>query len=148
MSVDITGFGTVLTLVATSTFPVGFPITQFSDDADSLDFPNLVIAEANMGVNGDLISYSKASPIKMTINIIPNSLDDISLNILFQANRPGKGKSNRRDVITAVIIYPNLRIATLTNGRMLEGIPGLGVANSGRMKTRSYSFAFENIVST
>lgn len=147
MSVDITGFGTVLTITASGTFPVGLPLTQFSDDADSIDFPNLVIAEAQMGVNGDLITYSKANPIPMTINIIPNSLDDISLNILFQANRPGKGKSNAQDVINAVIIYPNLRIVTLTNGRIISGIPGLGIANSGRLKTRSYSFTFENVVS-
>src|SRR5579863_49688 len=145
MSVDITGFGTILTLTASITFPTGLIITEFSDDADALDFPSLVIAEASKGVNGDLISYSRTNVIKITINVIPNSLTDKSLNILFNANLPSKNKSNARDVIGGVVVYPDLNITNLSNGRALEFIPGKGIANSGRQKTRSYSFAFEGI---
>ena len=38
---DISGFGTEVLLVAKSTFPVGFNITQFADDTDPVAWEQL-----------------------------------------------------------------------------------------------------------
>jgi hypothetical protein len=141
---NISGFGISVQLVATTTYPLGLQLTQFADDADPLDVPSLQIGDVAMGLNGDLITWSKANPIKLTLNMIPDSDDDLSLSILLAANRVGRGKISARDTITMSVFYPNLNFVTLTNGVITDGVPFAPAANSGRLKTRSYQFSFEN----
>lgn len=144
---NISGFGFSVNLIASVTYPLGVTITQFTNDADPLDDPSLQIADVAMGLNGDLITWSKANPTKLTLNVIPESKDDETLNILLQANRVGRGKQSARDNITMTIIYPNgINFATLINGIITDGVPFSGVSSDGRLKTRSYAFAFENYV--
>ena len=144
---NISGFGFSVNLIASVTYPIGITLTQFADDADPLDDPSLQIGDVAMGINGDLITWSKANPTKLTLNVIPESTDDEALNILLQANRVGRGKISSRDNITMTILYPNkINFATLINGVITDGVPFSGVASDGRLKTRSYSFAFENYV--
>ncbi len=148
MANDISGFGLVATVRASNTFPVGAPITQFADDSDPFDLPEIVIAETAMGLNGDLITWSSAVPIQVTINVIPDSEDDITLNIIGDANRVGRGRQSQRDIITIVGIYPNGRTVTCTGGKMTNYMPSTGIASSGRSKTKKYDFMFENVVVT
>jgi hypothetical protein len=143
---DVSGFGLQVQLRASVTFPTGITLTQFADDADPLDLPEVVIGEAAMGVNGDLITWSKANPLMPTISVIPNSDDDINLANLFEANRAGKGKQPALDIITMVAVYPNGRTVTLTEGKILAGPAGKSLASSGRLKSNTYKFAFENKV--
>ena len=146
---NISGFGLQVQLVASVTFPtVGFPITQFADDADPFDLPSLQVADGAMGLNGDLITWAKANPIKITLNVIPGSPEDILLGILLEANRPGLGKSVARDVITMTGIYPDGTFISLINGTITDGLPGNSVASEGRLKSKSYAFSFENKVGT
>jgi len=146
MSKDISGFGTQVQVVASLTFPAGINITQFADDADPFDLPSLQIADKAMGLNGDLITWSKANPIPLTLNVIPEGIDDINLSILLEANRVGRGKLNARDIITITGVLPNGAIINLLQGRITDGMPGTSVASSGRFKTKSYVFTFENRV--
>ena len=141
---DISGFGLRIQIIASNTYPVGFPVTQFADDADPFDVPSIQIADKAMGLNGDLISWAKANPINIVLNVIPNSIDDINLGILLEANRVGRGKIGARDIITMTGIYPNAGFITLTNGIITDGMPGNAVASSGRLKTKVYNFSFEN----
>lgn len=143
---DISGFGLRATIKASNTFPVGFVVTQFADDADPLDTPSITIGEATVGLNGDLITSSRANPLVVTLNVIPNSDDDRNLNVLFEANRVGKGKNSARDVITLNLVYPDGRTKTYTEGIPTDFMPGNSVASAGRMKTKPYVFAFENMV--
>ena len=142
---DISAFGIRVRLVASNTFPAGIDITQFADDGDSLDIPTQQIADEAMGVNGDLIVWSKANPLTVTINIIPGSDDDRNLSVLLEANRVARGKRGARDVITLTAIYPDETTQTWSLGRITDGIPGKALASSGRMKTKPYMFAFENL---
>lgn len=144
MSVDISGFGLQIRLIASNTFPVGITINQFADDTDPFDLPSQQINDAAMGVNGDLVTWSKANPIMANLAVVPNSPDDIALSILFEANRAGRGKKSARDVITMTGIYPDGRMVTYTQGKMTDGMPGNSVASAGRMKSKVYSFKFEN----
>jgi hypothetical protein len=43
-------------------------------------------------------------------------------------------------------IYPSGNIIVLTNGAITDGIPASSVASAGRLKSKSYSFSFENKV--
>lgn len=143
---NISGFGSVTNVLASVTFPVGLNLTEYADDADPIDIPSLQIADKAMGLNGDLIVFSKANPIIVTLNVIPNSFTDDNLQVLFQANRVGRGKTGARDIITMVVTYPSGNFVTFTNGAITDGMPALSVASSGRMKSKSYAFAFENMV--
>jgi hypothetical protein len=141
---NISGFNTRINLIASKTFPVGFTITEFADDGDPIDSQTLQIGDSAMGLNGDLIVWSKANPIKIALNVIPNGADDTNLSILFEANRVGKGKIGAQDILTMNIIYPDGRFTQLINGTLIEGLPFNGVQSAGRLKTKSYSMVFEN----
>lgn len=143
---NISGFGLIVNVLASNTFPVGLILTEWADDSDPFDLPSLQIADTAMGLNGDLIGWSKPNPIKLTLNVIPQSFSDLNLAVLLEANRVGRGKTGARDIITLTAIYPNGSPIILTNGMITDGIPGSPVASAGRLKSKSYQFAFENKV--
>jgi hypothetical protein len=147
MTASIAGYGTFCYMTASNSFPGGFSITQFSDDADSLDFAVIETAAAGMGLNGDMIAWNKPVPISLTINIIPDSDDDKNLSILFSNNRVGKGKKSVFDIITLVLSYPNGKIITLRNGIITSGMPGFSISSEARFKTKPYEFKFESSIS-
>lgn len=142
---NISGFGSQIQVYASGTFPLGFNLTQFADDADPFDTPVLQIADKSMGLNGDLILWAKANPIIMTLSVIPQSNDDTNLQILFESNRPGRGKLNVQDIIIMSVTYPNGQLVTFNNGGITDGMPANSVASAGRLKSKTYSFAFENL---
>lgn len=144
MTHDISGFGMRVNVVADKTFPSGFMVTQFADDADPFDIPAVQIADKAMGLNGDLIVWSKAAPIDITINVIPDSEDDVNLQALTEANRVSKGKNSARDSITLVRTDAGGKALTLTNGRLTNAPVGHSVASAGRKKTNAYTFTFES----
>lgn len=146
MTQDISGFGTIVNIIATGTFPVGFAVTQFADDSDPLDMAAVKIGDTAMGVNGDLITWARAVPLPMVLNVIPGSPDDLSLSALANANRASKGKIIALDSITATVVYPDRTQVTLINGKMTDAPFGKSISSSGRIKTRSYAFSFESVV--
>lgn len=146
MTVDISGFGGLITVQATFTFPAPVPFTQFPDDQPPFEFESAEIAEMVMGNNGDGITWSKAIPIKMGVNLIPYSLDDTTMSVLLENNRVGKGKLfSTRDIITLTIFYSNGRFKVLTGGKILGGQLAPSWEASGRFKTKDFKFSFENI---
>jgi len=145
MATDISGFGLQVVLTASNTFPSGITITQFADDADPLDQSSIQIADKAMGLNGDLITWSRANPFTPVLNVIPNSEDDRNLAALFEANRPSRGKAPARDEITMSLIYPDGEQVLLSGGRITDGMPIPSVASAGRFKTKNYAFAFETM---
>lgn len=145
MAQEISGFGLRIRLVASETFGSGIDLTQFADDGDPFDIPSIQIRDKAMGLNGDLITWSKANPIGVTINLIPGSEDDKNVAALLEANRVGRGKSAVRDVITLTGIYPDGSSVSLTEGKITDGMPGNAVASAGRLKSKAYSFVFENL---
>jgi len=145
MTNDISGFGLRARLIASRTFPAGITLTQLADDTDPLDLPEIVVAETAMGVNGDLLSWSKANPVVVVLAVIPNSEDDRNLGILLEANRVAKGKQGARDAITVTVVYPDGRTKTVSGGTITTGRPGQSVTSAGRMKSKPYTFAFEGL---
>lgn len=142
---DISVFGVRVQVVASETFPAGISITQFADDADPFDAPSMQIRDKAMGVNGDLITWSKANPIALNLNVVPGSEDDKNLAVLFEANRVGKGKQGARDVVSITAIYPDGKTASFTQGVITDGMPANSAQSSGRLKSKNYAFAFENV---
>lgn len=148
MTTDISGTGLSILVRASNTFPAGFTVTQFADDADPFDLPALEIASTAMSVNGELVTWSSPQPIIPTLNVIPGSEDDNNLSILFEANRAAGGKTVARDIITMVAVYPDGSTVTVSGGKMTSGFPGKSIASAGRMKSKAYTFAFQDIAVT
>lgn len=142
---DISGFGLRGRLVASTTFPVGVDLTRFADDTDPLDLPTVVSAETGMGLNGDLVTWGSANAILVNLSFIPNSDEDRAMETLLEANRTARGRRPARDTITLTIIYPDGSQATASGGVILQGASAQSVASSGRLKTRQWNFAFEDI---
>lgn len=142
MAQDISGFGTVISLVASNTFPAGFAITSFADDSDPVDQPAIKIGDFALGVNGDPISWRRAVPIPVTINVIPDSQDDINLSVLANANRVAQGKTSANDVLTMTIAYPNGNIITLSGGSITDAAFANPISSAGRLKTMTYTMNF------
>lgn len=145
MTQDISGFGLRVVVQASNTFPSGFTVTQFADDGDPLDLPSIQIADKAMGLNGNMVTWSKANPVPMTLNVIPGTTDDDNLQVLLSANRASSGRTPARDLITATVVYPDGRTVRLMRGKITDGPMGNSVASAGRMKTKAYVFAFEDL---
>ncbi len=142
---DISVFGLRVQLQASQTFPSGISLTQFADDADPFDAPSMQIRDKAMGVNGDLITWAKATPISLSLSVVPNSEDDRNLAVLFEANRVGKGKQGARDVVNVTAVYPDGRTVSFTQGVITDGMPANSPSSAGRLKSKTYMFAFENV---
>jgi hypothetical protein len=141
---NISGYGISVSIIASKTFPVGLFLTEFADDTDPVEIPSIQIADKAMGLNGDLVAWSRANPILLTLAVIPGSYADINLAILLEANRVGKGKIGARDVMSATVTYPAGNFIVLTDGLITDGTPASSTASSGRLKSKTYAFAFEN----
>lgn len=145
---NISGFGLKIVITASTTFPAGIPVTQFADDVDPLDIPQLTIAETGSGLNGDMVGWSRAVPIDVNIGVVPNGEDDQNLAILFESNRVAKGKRGSRDLITLTAVYPDGRVKVFQRGMCIASQVANAVASAGRYKSRTYSFRFENVSGT
>ena len=49
MALDVSGFGLVINIIASNTYPTGITISQWDVDADPIDFPSVKIGDAVMG---------------------------------------------------------------------------------------------------
>lgn len=145
MTIDVSGFGIRVNITASQTFPMGFEVTAFADDADPVDSASIQIRDKAAGVNGDLIVWSKANAVPMTLNVLPNTPDDLNLTILARANRAARGRRAVQDSITAVITYPDGSTIRMLRGTITDASMADPVASSGRIKTKPYIFAFEDV---
>ena len=142
---DVSGFGAVVSLIASNTFPLGIVITNFADDADPFDQPSIRIGDVAMGVNGDMLTWRKAIALPATISVIPGSPDDLNLSILANANRVSQGKTSAKDVLTLTITYPDGTIITFANGAITDAPFAKSISSAGRLKSMTYSLAFESV---
>lgn len=143
---DISGFGLSVTLIASETFPVGITITEFADDADPFDTPSRQISDVAMGLNGDLVSWKTPNIYQLTLNVIPNSESDKNLAMLAFTNSIGKNKSPVNDIISAVVSYPDGKTTKYINGTLTDAMDENSVGSSGRLKSKTYIFKFEDRV--
>ena|ERR1700728_4529295 len=141
---NISGFGLQVSLIASNTFPIGLILNNFPDDQDAISYTDLDIADFGIGVNADLITWTKGAAVKVAMSAIPDSPTDIQLALLLQANRIAPNKISARDIIQMVTVQGNGNIATFTNGIIMSGPPFNTVQSSGRMKGKTYNLVFES----
>ena len=139
---DVSHIGTIVRLTASNTFPTGFTLSSFPGDVDPFDMADIVIAEAEMGTNGDIYTWSSANPIEVDLSLIPNTADAINMAVLFEQNRPQKNKGTALDEIKVVRMTPDGAQLTLGKGKILSGPPAMSQGSNGRLKTPTYKMAF------
>lgn len=147
---DISHTGATVILSASRTFPgAKLTLTSFPKDVDPIEIEDIEIADAEMGTNGDFISWSTANVINVTLSVIPFSADHELLSIILNANRIEKLKiSPITDIIQLVRVLPNGETTTLINGKLISGPPSTSLQGSGRVKTVSFKFRFGEMVRT
>lgn len=141
--VDVSGHGLRVLLIAIPTFPAGIDITEFTDDVDALNSPNVTIREWAMGLNGDLITWKTPNAVEITLGVIPNSEADKNLGILFDVERPGKNKLSLSNNISLYVQYPDGKKKLLALGVMTGGPALSTVTSDKRIQSKEYSFVFE-----
>ena len=139
---DVSATGFSLHLRASVKFPSGFQLTAFADDADPFDLPVVTAAEVANDINGNMISWSTPTPQQIVINVLPGSEEDENLSILLEANIAKRGRRHAGDVITLVATYADGSTTIGRNGKILSGSRGKSVASAGRLKSKTYTFAF------
>lgn len=142
---NVSGFGLSINVLASTTFPQGFVATQFADDTDPLDLPDLTVGDSGFGLNGDMLVWNRPTGIEVAIAVIPATEDDKNFEALLEANRVGKNKAGARDEISLVLTYPDGSRANCGPGIIVNGPIAKAVANAGRYKSRVYRFRFERI---
>lgn len=146
MSEEISVLGTKAYLTASNTFPAGFEITKFPADSDGIDVQESQIANAEMGVNGDMITWRTPVPQQLVLTVVPGSEEDKNLQILLDRNRAAKGKSNIQDNITLVVTLANGVTHTFSNGIIISGELGYSITSQGKIRTKRYGFMFEQFI--
>ena len=76
--------------------------------------------------------------------MLAGSEEDENLAILFDANTARRGRRPASDVITLVASYGDGSITTARNGRITGGCRGNSVAGVGRLKSKQYTFIFQD----
>jgi len=145
-NINVSGLGLQVTILSIPTFPQGFTINQWPDDSDPLTVGDVQVTDTAMGVNGDMIVWNKANVIPVELSVVPNTEADKNLSILLKANRAVKNKVSVSDSVTMVITYRDGTTNTLAGGVITQGQPANSVTGDSRLKTKTYSFNFANII--
>ena|ERR1700751_821291 len=139
--IDIGAHGLSITLIALQSFPMGFSISQFSDDVNPLDVKDTEPFGYELLYDGEMFAFDKASVIELSVSVIPGSDDDINLKILLQSKKGGAAILPIPDALTMVINYPTGTVL-LTKGTIISGPLADTVQSSARKKGNTYRFVF------
>lgn len=138
---NISAHGLSIKVLSLQTFPLGFTLSQFSDDKAPLVISDDEVAGYEMTYDGDLFSYTKATPVTVTVSVIPGQSDDYNLRALLAAKRSANSLIGFNDATTMIISYPDGQKTVFAKGTIVSGPPADSV-EGGRRKTNSYLFAF------
>lgn len=140
--VNISGFGVKVNIVALQTFPMGFTVSKFTDDTDAIRIDPTEPVGYDLQFDGSIVVYDKASVIRVSLSVIPNTDDDINLKLLLQARKGGFKWLPIQDVTSMIITYPDGGRVALSMGTILSGPFADSIQQSGRRGSNTYDFVF------
>lgn len=144
MAKDIGALGSSITVIAVPTFPQGLVIRDFATDVDPWVVEDVEVTNTEVGVNGDVVSWHRATTIPAELSVIPNGESDRNLQILVNANRGAKNKVATNDDITVIVTSPDGTMETYTGGVITSGKIGKTFGSDGKVRTGQYRFVFAN----
>jgi len=139
---NVGGFGVVISLIATKTFPVGLTLSKFSDDVSPIEFSESQVADHEFLVDGDIISFETSSAVTVKIGVIPGSDDDDNLSIMLNSNKSIFRIGGLPDLMIMSILYPNQPGIVLNRGYIRSGSLGTSMSEAGRGKGKQFEFIF------
>lgn len=144
--IDISGAKSKVTIIAIPTFPQGFTIEEYATDSDPVVIDDIEVTNTEVGVNGDVVSYKRATMINVELAVIPTTESDKNLEILLNANRLAKNKVATNDDITMIITYADGSTKTFSGGVILSGAVANTVSSDAKIRTKTYRFTFSNVI--
>lgn len=155
--IDVSMAGASIILKSKNGLVVSNPITEFADDGNPVDIPNLEVAGGNMNLNGLLVTWTKPNPVQISFTLIPGSDSERALHkFLAAVHVGGKGSTVGEAFIESLVYkYPtpnsqrsttgkNTNTITFSNGRLLSGPPAVGTNNEGKASSTTWTFMFES----
>lgn len=140
--IDVSAFGTGINIVATTSFPTGFPLTQFADDEDPLSIEEVEVSGFEKLYDGSIFTFDKTSPVLLSVGIMPNTDDDINMKILMQMRKSSPSILPLPDTTSMVITYADGGRVILTSGTIISGALADSISAQGRKKGNVYHFVF------
>lgn len=144
--IDISGAKSKVQIIAIPTFPQGFNVEELATDTDPIVVDDIEVNNTEVGVNGDVVCYKRATMINLELSVIPRTESDKNLTILLNSNRLAKNKVATNDDITLVITYANGKIVTFSGGVIISGTVADTVSSDAKIRTKTYRFTFSNVI--
>lgn len=139
---NISTFGLKAYINATRSLPVGYLLKKWADDAPSIQVQDSANGQACIDLNGKIFRWTEGSPLIVSLALIPDSLDDQMMSILYNENRATAMPEG--DSVTLVVYYPTGAVRTFTRGRIVSGPSAPSALAEGRLAASIYTFAFED----
>lgn len=149
------------TLAIQTTGMSGNIVLEFSDEGTPVEFPDLEVCGYAMTLNGELVTWTKPSPVTFAITVIPGSSSDVGMRSILYAGHVGgrRGQAINQTAVhieaatltvpsvttNGIVVAGGKQRFTLTNGRLYSGSPGIGSNSDGKMSAKTYRFVFESI---
>ena len=127
---------------ATNTFPLGFEVSDFADDVDPFELPDVPLGVGVKDLNGRVFFQNVAPIIPMYVNVIAYSPSDKRLQTLYNSNLSASNKVSNSDIITLMLKYNGQMDSLYGNGKMIIGSPDVPIQARGRYRSRRYGFIF------
>lgn len=163
--IDVSFQGAKLSITNALLGGSGNIVLEFSEEGTPVDFPDLETCGYAMTMNGELVTWTKPTPITFRVTVIPGSSSDEKLRKLLYAGHVGgrRGKAINQSAVyisTAVLEVPSISTSfgngsivesvgtqkfRFTNGRLTGGNPAIGSNAEGKMTARTYNFVFESV---
>lgn len=140
--IDVSAFGTGITIVATSSFPMGFGLSSFADDEDPISISEVEVSGFEKLYDGSIFTFDKTSPILLSVGVMPNTDDDTNLKILMQMRKSSPQLLPLPDTTSMVINYADGGRVILSQGIILSGALADSITTQGRKKGNVYHFVF------
>ena len=136
-------------------------VLEFSDEGTPIEFPDSEVCGYAMTMNGELVTWTKPSPITWSLTVIPGTKSDVALRNLLYAGHVGGRKGKAIDqgyvhISSATLSVPSTTSNgvissagtisfTFENGRLSSGPTAVGSNAEGKMSARTYKFVFESV---
>lgn len=149
---NIGEYGLRIFIVAAQTFPMGFELKTFSDDIDPVVFDRVRPVKYEHLIDGSLFFYNTSFALNLNISVISGSTDDQNLKMILQNKMSPSLVSSLfsdltgiEDTMVMVVNYATNGSLILSDGNLIAGNIADTVLSSGRRKSNSYQFVFNNV---
>jgi hypothetical protein len=143
--INASASGLSIFVVALTSFPGGFSVTSFPDDADPINIDDLEAVKWEPLATGDGYFYVSSELIRVSVSVIGGTQDDTNLQMMLQARKSMNAVLPLPDITALTINYPDGAVAVYSDGSIISGPLGRSAQMSGRYRSNTYHFGFNQV---